>query len=305
MEIIKVVLFPEAGAVFVAVPTSFWGLELTMETSKRYEKEETKYSHPLKMTKALLEEYRIYLINRGCEAQTISMYFCYLKRLYAFLPKEKELTEENLKGWVEALQNKGYSDRTINMHISSVNGLLRFCGHKIMHISVTVTPCTADMPELTREEYLRLLSYVKIQGPKRDYLLIKTLATVDISVIDLILLTVEACQKGIVNSSNQKESLIPDSLQEELLAYIEEQNLKTGPVFVSKTGKLLDRSNMTHTIARWGKKAGISSKKCNPRALHQLYLRTQEEIHRELMPFQRKAYEDLLNEEQMIVNKGA
>ncbi len=276
-----------------------------MKTSKRKEKEKTEYNGPLKMTKTLLDEYRIYLRNRECETQTISMYGCYLNRLYSFLPEEKEITDEILDQWIASLKEEGYSDRTINMHISSINGLLRFCGHRNMHLPVTPDPCGADMPELSREEYLDLLSYVRQKGSERDYLLIKTLATVDISVVDLILLTVEDCQKGIVQSSNRKESLIPDSLQAELLAYADRQNIKTGPVFVSRTGKLLDRSNMTHTIARWGKSAGINSKKCSPRSLHQLYLRTQKEIQRELMPFQVKAYEDLLKEEQMIVNKGA
>jgi len=271
-----------------------------MDTSKE-NKKELSDDCPIKMTKTLMDQYREFLVNRACETQTISMYFCYLNRLYAFLPEEKELTEESLRGWLESLQDKGYSDRTINMHISSVNGLLRFCGHKNMHLSVATVPRSAQLPQLTRKEYLKLLSFVKKHGSERDYLLIKTLATIDISVTDLSLLTVEACKKGMIEFPNNREAVIPDSLKQELLSYVEKEKLTGGSVFLSNRGNPMDRSNITHMIERFGKEAGIEQKKCNLRALHDLYERTQEEITQRLLSLHMKEYEKLLKEEQKKV----
>jgi len=180
---------------------------------------------PVRLTKSLIERYRQSLSIRGCKQQTIRMYICYLNKLYSFLQTGKQLTNENLSQWVESLKLEGYSDRTINLHISAVNGLLRFCGHRSLPSSVITYPRDADFPKLTREEYLQLLFYVKKKESCRDYLLVKTLATIDINVTDLFMVTVEACQKGVIEYSNQREVVIPNNLKKELLTYIEKKDL--------------------------------------------------------------------------------
>ncbi len=253
---------------------------------------------PLKLTKKLMNQYRESLVMRGYGKQTISMYSCYLNRLYAFLPGEKELTDENLKQWVKSLKDQGYSDRTVNQHIFSVNGLLRFCGEKSAAVSVISVPRSADTSELTRDEYLQLLKYVKENGSERDYLMIKTLATIDIMVKDLSLLTVDACQKGSIELPNNREAVIPDSLKQELLSYIEEKGYTSGPVFVTSNGNQLHRSNITHIIEKYDIGAGLDQNKSNPRALHSLYERTQKEITQHLMSCQMQEYDKLLREEQ-------
>ncbi len=256
---------------------------------------------PIKLTKRLMNQYRESLVTRRCEKQTINMYFCYLNRLYAFLQGDKELSDENLKRWIESLKHKGYSNRTINMHISSVNGLLRFCGHKKAPVSVVSAPQNADMSELTRDEYLQLLSHIKRCGSERDYLLTKTLATMDINVIDLSFLTVEACQKGVVEFPDHRQVVIPDNLKKNLFAYIERNGLTDGPVFVTKQGNPVDRSNINHAIERYGEEAGLDARKCNPKALHSLYLRTQEEIAQHLKSLHMQEYEKLLDQEEKKV----
>ncbi len=251
----------------------------------------------VKLTKDLLNQYRDYLTSRGCGKQTISMYFCYLNRLYVFLHGNRELTDENIRRWMVSLKENGYSDRTINMHISAVNGLMRFCGHRNVTVSVITVARNTDLPGLSREEYLKLLSYTKKNGSERDYILIKTLTTIDITVVDLSLVTVEACQAGIVEFPNNREVIIPKSLQQELLSYIKESGLKKGSIFITSKGNQMDRSNITHDISRLGKRAGLDPDKCNPRSLHHLYQRTQEEIDKELISQHMQIYEDLLDTE--------
>ncbi len=149
--------------------------------------------NPIKLARELINQYRESLEDRGYGQQTVSMYFCYLNRLYDFLPGDKEITDESLQQWVKHLKEEGLSDRTINLHITSVNGLLRFCGYNDTSVSVISVRRREKLSELTRDEYIKLLSYVKDHGSERDYLLIKTLATIDIYVAELSFITVEAC----------------------------------------------------------------------------------------------------------------
>ncbi len=255
------------------------------------------------LTKTLMDQYRESLVNRGYGQQTISMYFCYLNRLYDFLPGEKKLTDENLAQWAASLKAEGLSDKTVRMHISAVNGLLRFCGQKSMPTAVVPASQEEELPELTRDEYLQLLTYIKEYGSERDYLLTKLLATIDMNLNDLPCVTAEACMAGTVELENNRKAVLPDGLKQELLAYLSEQEMTTGPVFVSRRGRELDRSNITRMIRRMGKNAGLNPEKCNPRALHNLYKRTQEEIDQMIMPVHMQAYNDLLNNEQEKENE--
>ncbi len=252
----------------------------------------------VELTKELINQYRKSLEDRGCGQQTISMYFCYLNRLYDFLQGNKEITDKSLNQWVAFLKEKGFSDRTINMHISSVNGLLRFCGCNDTPLSVLYVHRREKGKELTRNEYLQLLSYVKGHGSERDYLLIKTLATIGIYVTDLPYVTVEGCRKGVVELPDNKEIVIPDSFKQELLSYIESHELEKGPIFITRHGQNIDRANISRYIKRMGEEAGIEKGKCTASALHRLYENTQKEITQHLMSLHMQEYEKLLREEE-------
>ncbi len=260
------------------------------------------HKRPIKLTKELLDQYREHLMNRGCKKQTITMYLYSLNRLYQFLQGEKQLTEKNLRQWVRSLRAQGYSDRTMNFYISSVNGLLRFCGRDDMTGHLISVSGEAESSGLTREEYLRLLACIKETGSERDYLIIRTLADVDIHLSELSAVTAQACRKGLAETENHRKIVIPDSLRMELLAYLEKQGRTTGPVFLSRQGNQMDRSNITHMIRQMGEKAGLEPGKCNSRALHDLYRRTQEEITQRLMILRTHEYERLLNEEKKRVS---
>ncbi len=272
-----------------------------MNRSASKEKTISCSSNSLKLTRTLIDQYQDSLLSRGCKKQTINMYLCYLNRLYDYLQEDRHLTDENLKNWIVSLQEKGFSERTVNLHISSVNGLLKYCGQKKVSVALMSVPREAELPELTREEYLRLLFYARQYGSERDYLLIKTLVSVDLTVNDLSYLTKENCQNGVIVLPHNKMAFIPECLKMELLAYTKKSGIRSGVVFVSRYGNALDRYNITHKIEQLGKGAGIEAGKSNPRALHKLYQKTQERINHELMTFRWKAYEELLNAEQEIM----
>jgi len=74
-------------------------------------------------------------------------------------------------------------------------------------------------------------------------------------------------------------------------------------VFITRGGQLLDRSNINHQIEQLGSGAGLDPKKCNSRALHMLYRRTQEEIDRELMSQHMRIYDQMLEREQLEMER--
>ena len=133
----------------------------------------------------------------------------------------------------------GLCPRTINSNVAEVNGLLDFLGHRELQLPGQLDVGGDDQPELTRTEYLRLLSAARLLERERTYLLVKLFATTGIGVQDVPLVTVEAVRDGSVP---RPMSAFPPPWRAELLDYCGRMGLTSGPVFVTRTGRTLCRT---------------------------------------------------------------
>ncbi len=253
------------------------------------------------MTPYLTEQFLNSLKAGGHQKQTIRTYRHSLDELYDFLPSGKEIRTDTLKEWKEHLKKCGYSDSTVNIRLTAANGFLRYCGKMDLGVSYERIVSDEAMPEMTREEYLTFLSKVREMGSEKYYLLIKVFASVDISIGELEYLTRKACREGTVCLPDGRRSAVPSCLKEELLRYAEQSEIAEGPIFVTRSGTVLDRSNIANSIRRLALRAGMDPEKCCPSALHRVYLATQRELMSRLMPLYMQSYENLLNTEQMVV----
>ena len=71
-----------------------------------------------------------------------------------------------------------------------------------------------------------------------------------------------------------------------------------GPVFLTRGGQAVNRSNLCREMQELCRKAGIPEQKGNPRSLRKLYQSTQSELRSGLERMMRQAYEQLLQAEQ-------
>ncbi len=253
------------------------------------------------LTKELIDQYLVELQANGGKKETVRAYARSLEKLYAFLPEDKEITQDSLRSWKESLIEDGCSDSTVNLRLSSVNSLMKYCGFRKSYLSHTPVARNAKLPEMTRDEYLKFLGFIRENGTEQEYLLVKVFALLDLHLRDLSQVTVEACREGVISCGENKSMKIPACLQKELLSFTERHQLTSGPVFVTKGGHLLDRSNITHAFHQLAKGSGISPEKCNPSALHRLYVRTQDEITKQLEHLHTHAYDSLLDAEQVLI----
>jgi radical SAM superfamily enzyme YgiQ (UPF0313 family) len=68
-----------------------------------------------------------------------------------------------------------------------------------------------------------------------------------------------------------------------ILDYIEENNIKSGSVFVSKNGKPLDRSNIWSDMKKLCERAGVSKDKVFPHNLRHLFARTYYSLQKDII----------------------
>lgn len=276
------------------------------QEAQRMDADQSASLYPDTGTPISLEQIDAYLAGiakDGYKRETIRSYQSILYAFYEMLPDSKRVGPATLAGWSAAMREKGYKPRTINVRISSVNNLLKFLDLREYQLPQCMVPAGEAQPEISRNEYLRLLSCAKILGQECVYLLTKLFACTGLNVENLPLLTVEAVQAGFINTSDgeQREIHIPTHLQAELTAYIRRSGIRTGPVFVTRTGKRISRTSVTASIQRLARDARVAPEKCTPRSLRRLYQTTWESIQANYMPLMERSYAQLLDGEQLVI----
>lgn len=260
----------------------------------------------LLVTPETIDQYIASLKTKGRAAGTIQTYRHSITMLYHSLPaSNKRIYEDTLQEWQQELVERGYSARTINTNISAANSFLEYYGYRYLQLASKMAPAEEEPPEMKRSEYLRLLSAARLLGKERLYLMIKLFATTGLTVQELQKVTVSGVREGSIRvtpNGTVQQIRIPSCLQGEMLAYIQEQNIKSGPVFITRNGTPLSRSNVSDSIRNLCTAAQVAPEKGNPRCLRKLYLETRRGIMARLEALAEQTYTQLLEEEQRTIS---
>ena len=144
------------------------------------------------LTSEKIEEYLNNLATKGRVPGTIDGYRRGMWRLYHELPEgDKVIRSNTLRQWREHLMEEGYSATAVNVFIVAANGYLDFVHARDLQITDKLKVPKELQPELTRREYLQLLSTARALERERVYLLIKVFGNTNLTVHKISLLTVE------------------------------------------------------------------------------------------------------------------
>ncbi len=244
------------------------------------------------------------LVARGRRRETIQVYRPKLEAFYHFLPEDKRVAADTLELWRAALLREGYSPGTANTHVSAANGLLAYLGRRDLQLIGQLDTEEEIQPELSRTEYLRLLATARNLGRERTYLMVKVFALTRIRVSELNRVTVRAVEEGRVLTACDGRAqyvLIPACLRKELTVYLRRVGITAGPVFVTRSGRPMRRTQVSGEIRTLCRDARVDGDKSNPRCLRRLYQVTQERIRDSVQILAEQAHERMLEEEQLTV----
>lgn len=210
-------------------------------------------------------------------AATIEKYLRDVRALRGFAagrPVSKELAV----AYKRALVDAGYAARSINSMLASVNRFFGFLGWtdcKVKGLRLQRQAYCAEDRELTREEYARLVEAAGEQTQLR--LLLQTICATGIRVSELRYFTVEAVRRGEVTihcKGKTRTVLIPSKLRRLLLAYAARSAIASGAIFVTRSGRPLDRSNIWARMKKLCARANVQPSKVFPHNLRKLFART-------------------------------
>lgn len=239
------------------------------------------------ITKELVEEFREFLVNEEKAFATIEKYTHDVSAFMSWL-SGADVTKAQVLQYKQELTER-YAPASVNAALSSLNSFFAFhewhdCRVKALKIQKQIF--ASKDKELTKPEYDRLLAAAKSQGNEKLYLLMQTICSTGIRVSELRFVTVEAVKKGqaIINCKGKlRVVILAGQLCKMLKAYIKAHNIKSGSVFVTRTGKPLDRSNIWKLLKGLCEAAGVSKDKVFPHNLRHLFARTYYSLQKDIV----------------------
>lgn len=238
------------------------------------------------LTKEKIALFEAYLVREERSAATVEKYLHDLRVFYSFAV-DKELVKTDVLDYKSKLLTK-YSVASANSMLAAMNAFFHFIGWFdlcVKQYKIQKAAFCAEDKELTKTEYIHLLEAAKLKGNERLNLIIQTICGSGIRVSELQYITVEAVKRGeaVVNCKGKNRRIfIVDKLRKNILGYIKAKKIKSGAVFVTRTGKPVSRHNIWRDMKALCKDAGVSPSKVFPHNLRHLFARTFYSIEKDI-----------------------
>lgn len=229
------------------------------------------------LTADIIENFRKNLELQEKSTSTIEKYIRDVKA-FSVYAENAAITKEKVIAYKKYLGNN-YAVRSVNSMLASINSLFSFLGWhdlRVKSLKLQQQVFCPEEKELTKTEYARLCKTAKRKKNKRLNLILQTICGTGIRVSELQFITVEAVKNGeaIVNCKAETRAVfIVKELKQKLLRYAAEQNIKSGMIFVTRTGKPISRTNIWREMKDLCEEANVNPKKVFPHNLRHLFAR--------------------------------
>lgn len=183
--------------------------------------------------------------------------------------ENRTLSKESAIAYKEKL-SATYQASSVNTKISALNTYFGFLGRGDCRTKAVKIQHPLFVPQnqvLLYYEYDRLIKAANERKNPRLALLLQTICGLGLRVSEVQYITVEAIeQKTAVITNKGKTRIIPlpNSLCRVLARYITDEQIKSGPVFITKGGLPLDRSNIWRMMKSLARRAGLPCEKIYP-----------------------------------------
>ena len=242
----------------------------------------------MQIDETTISSFRLYLRERECSAATVAKYMHDVGQLALFCGG-READKAMLIAFKQALQARGYAPASINSMLAAVNRYLDFAGHsewKLRYLKVQRANFIRRERELTQQEYRRMVEAARAAGDRRLEMLLQTICATGIRVSEVRAITVESLRAGqaeIRNKGRIRVILLPGKLCGALSKYCRRKGISSGQVFVTGSGRPLDRSNIWKMMKRLAARAKVDAAKVFPHNLRHLFARTYYKAYKDIV----------------------
>lgn len=240
-----------------------------------------------RITRDQLDAYLQHLLSEEKSKATTEKYLRDINA-FAVFANDCDITKETVVAYKSKLLSDKYATRSVNSMLASLNSFFDFMDWsdcKVKSLKIQQQIFCSEKKELTRPEYERLCRTAQQKQNKRLDLVIQTMCCTGIRISELRYITVEAVKNGFAEvncKAKSRKVFIVKELRKKLLSYIKSVRIVSGPVFVTRTGKPMDRSNVWREMKALCKSANVSAEKVFPHNLRHLFARTFYKIEKDI-----------------------
>ena len=233
---------------------------------------------PRVLTTTLIKSFQAELIKQERAAATIEKYMHDIRTFYAWLGN-REVTPETVHEWKKSLTER-FSPGTVNGKLAALNALFTFTGWtdcRARSLKLQRRAFRDDARELTRDEFYRLVTTAERLGKDRLALLLEAIGSTGVRVSEVKYFTVEAACRGaaeIALKGKIRTILLPGKLCRKLLKYARKQKIASGEIFLTRSGKPINRKQIWAEMKALCKQAGVAPGKVFPHNLRHLFAQT-------------------------------
>ena len=229
------------------------------------------------ITAKAIVEFKEHLILEERSAATVEKYIRDVKAFSEYA-ENGTITKETVIAYKKHLQ-ENYAVRSVNSMLASINSLFAFLGWhdlRVKSLKLQQQVFCPEEKELTKAEYARLCKIAERKHNERLNLILQTICGTGIRVSELQYITIEAVKNGeavVSCKAKTRPVFIVKELKQKLLRYAAEQGIKSGMIFVTRTGKPISRTNIWREMKALCEEASVNPQKVFPHNLRHLFAR--------------------------------
>lgn len=223
--------------------------------------------------KKLMSEYFYWLeCNRDYSNCTLRIYKTGISQFFEYA---NEFSFENCKRFIKMLETEKHAKpATICCKISALEQFSKFLKKpvELSRPKFQRKLSTENVP--TKEDYEKLLGYLKTLKNKSYYFYVRILATTGARISEFSQMTWEDIINGDVTlrckGNKYRRIFFQKSLQEEVRVYVSETGV-SGLVAINKFGLPMSSRNLPGLMKKWAEKCGIDPSKMHPHAFRHFF----------------------------------
>lgn len=221
--------------------------------------------------------FRAYLVARDMKDNTVEKYLRDVKH-FLYFSQGQDLNRDIVACYRDYL-TEFYEPSSTNSMLVALNQFFKYLGREdcCVHVlRVQREMFRKESRDMTVEEYQRLVIQAEKDGNLRLAHILQTMAGCGIRVGELPAITVESLDQPTVSINSKgkiRQILLPESLTDKLRAYCRTMGLTSGCIFVTRTGRPVDRRNIWKEMKDLCKRAGVEESKTFPHNLRHLFAR--------------------------------
>ncbi len=235
----------------------------------------------MRATRCICNDETIYHLEQRMREEekskaTMEKYCHDVRAFLHYIGEEKVLSKELVITYKNYLGER-YEISSANSMLAALNYFLRFIGREdciVKSFRIQKEAFRSREQELTREEYLKLLEEARKRGDERLYMIMQTICATGIRISELPFITVASLQSRrarVLLKGKTRTVLLPLELCNKLKNYAAKQGIEAGSVFVTRSGRPVDRSNIFHAMKKLWQNAEVAETKVYPHNLRHLF----------------------------------